>query len=123
MTYYIHNIPGRLRVKTPILKNNLKEMEKADKLLQSIQGIEDIEFNSITGSVVILYDYNLIDSETILNILKQEGYVDLVKAITNDQYIHKIVTGAGKVISQSLSEALLDSTLGHTPLSFVTAFI
>ena len=123
MTYYIHNIPGRLRVKTPVLKKNLEQMKNVQKLFKSMEGIEGIEFNSITGSVVIFFDSNLISSETILNIFMQEGYVDLVKTITNDQYIHKIVTGSGKIISQSVLGALLDRAFGNTPLSFVTAFI
>ena len=123
MTYYIHNIPGRLRVKTPILKKNPTQIERVRQILQSIPGVYETEFNSVTGSVVIQYDTQRIESEQIVSVLKEEGYIDLVKAINNDQYIQRLVAGVGKAVSRSVSEAILDMTIGNTPLSFVTVFI
>jgi hypothetical protein len=123
MTYYIHNIPGRLRVKTPVLKNNPTQIERVRQILQSIPGVYETEFNHVTGSVVIQYDIEWIESEQIVRILKEEGYIDVVKAINNDQYIQRLVSGVGKAVSRSMSAAILDMAIGNTPLSFVTVFI
>jgi copper chaperone CopZ len=123
MTYYIHNIPGRLRVKTPILKKNPIQIERVRQILQSIPGVYETEFNYVTGSVVIQYDTQRIESEQIVSVLKEEGYIDVVKVINNDEYIQRLVAGVGKAVSRSVSEAVLDMAIGNTPLSFVTVFI
>lgn len=51
-----HALPGRIRYKIPKLsqyKNNLKQFKKQ---LLSINGIKDIEFNPVSGSVLVFYD-------------------------------------------------------------------
>lgn len=105
MSYYFHAVPGRLRVRTPIIKrrNNIEEIKE---LLESMDGINSFDINTITGSILINYDSQVITEKKIVRMLKQTDYFDPSKAITNDLYIHTAV-----------------SKIGHTAVSFLTMLI
>ncbi|MHB8481534.1 MAG: HMA2 domain-containing protein [Nitrospiria bacterium] len=123
MSYYIHQIPGRLRVKTPLIKRNQETGQEIQELLRPIKGISSVETNSTTGSIVIHYSCNLVSSERILEILKGAGYFDQSKAVTNDQYIHAKASKTGHLIWGALSGAFLEAALGSSPLSLITLLI
>ena len=123
MDYYIHHVPGRLRVKTPVLKKNKQKAQEAEKLLKNIPGICSIVFKMTTGSMVIHYDSMLIQPKSILIPLKEKGYIDPQNSITNDQYVSKIVQNAGDMVVKQLFGLFLDHAFKGTPLSYVTVFI
>ena len=56
----VHSIPGRLRLKVNNASKIPQEAKEYDKYvvqgLKMLDGIKDLEFNYITGSVVITYD-------------------------------------------------------------------
>ena len=56
----VHSIPGRLRLKVNNASKIPQESKEYDKYvvqgLKMLDGIKDLEFNYITGSVVITYD-------------------------------------------------------------------
>jgi hypothetical protein len=65
----------------------------------------------------------MIQPERIIKLLKEEGYVDPTNSLTNDQYIHKIVEGAGEMLVKSLFGIFVDRAFKGTPLSYLTMFI
>lgn len=105
MRHYLHTVPGRLRIKSPFLKGKRNSAE-IEKLLKAVQGIRSLDINTVTGSVLVNYNPKMIASETIITILKKQGYFDPSKAITNDHYIHTAVSG-----------------ISHTLFSFLTVLI
>jgi hypothetical protein len=52
----IHAIPGRVRVKISRLKENPALARELQERFLAVQGIQRVEVNPITGSVLILYD-------------------------------------------------------------------
>ena len=52
----VHAIPGRVRVKMARLKENPALVREVQERLSAVQGIQRVEANPITGSVLILYD-------------------------------------------------------------------
>lgn len=106
MSYYLHHVPGRLRVKTPRIKKNRFIVEEIKQLLSSLSGIDSYEVNTVTGSIIINYDPRYISEDTIIRLLEETGYFDSSNAISNDQYIHTAV-----------------SRIGHTAVSLLTMFI
>ncbi len=70
MSYYIHDIPGRLRVKTPVIKGNGNAAEEVQRILNVIEGIDSTSVNTTTGSVVINYNARAVQSEKIIDTLK-----------------------------------------------------
>jgi copper chaperone CopZ len=74
MSYYCHSTPGRLRIKTPIVKQNPVEVEKVRGMLESLSGVDAVSINALTGSITINYSDCETDSESILSILEEKGY-------------------------------------------------
>ena len=87
MSYYWHHVPGRLRLKTPVIKGSEAEAANIQEFLKPVWGILSTAVNTVTGSLVINYDPQVIDPESITHKLSRAGYFDRTKAITNDQYI------------------------------------
>ncbi|HTR85476.1 MAG TPA: hypothetical protein VMI56_13435 [Reyranella sp.] len=53
-----HQIPGRIRMKIPSAKGNPEQLEAYKETLSLIPGIEQVEVNPATGSIVLKYDPN-----------------------------------------------------------------
>ena len=70
MNQYIHHVPGRVRIKSPMFKNNLEMLDLVRNHFESGGKIEYITANPLTGSVVINYDPKVIAPDAILQILK-----------------------------------------------------
>jgi hypothetical protein len=51
-----HQVPGRVRLKIPSAKGNLDLLEQIKQTFGVIPGIENIDVNPTTGSVVLFYD-------------------------------------------------------------------
>lgn len=93
-----HSIPGRLRLKVSNSSKIPQEAKQYDKYvvqgLKILDGIKDVEFNYITGSVVINYD-------------------------TKKTYEEKIVKWINKVIDIVLGDFKLIEENGQDNLEFV----
>ena len=94
----VHSIPGRLRLKVNNAAKIPQEAKEYDKYvvqgLKMLDGIKDVEFNYITGSVVITYD-------------------------TKKTYEEKIVKWINKVIDIVLGDFKLIEENGQDNLEFV----
>ena len=113
MSYYIHQIPGRLRIKTPLLKRGQNDRE-VRMLLGPIEGINSVTVNPVTGSIVIEYAPLEVGAEEILDVLKRAGYFDRSKAMTNDEYIHAKVSKTGRIVLGAVSGAFVETALGSS---------
>src|SRR6201992_2468842 len=51
-----HQVPGRIRLKVPNVKENPELVEQIKQMFHVIPGIEDVTVNPTTGSVVLCYD-------------------------------------------------------------------
>jgi hypothetical protein len=51
-----HQVPGRIRMKIPSAKGNPEQLEAYKQILSLLPGIEQIEVNPDTGSIVLKYD-------------------------------------------------------------------
>jgi hypothetical protein len=120
--HYIHQIPGRLRIKSPILKNQ-KYHPEVQELLIRLKGIETADLNPVTGSVTIFYDPGIIQGKEIEKAFQKGGYFDRSQAITNDQYIHNLVSKAGQIVSRALFGSAAGVALEGTGLSFLSVLI
>ncbi len=123
MSYYIHHVPGRLRIKSPVIKNNKFVAEELKKCLSTLYGIATIDINTTTGSLLINYNKRAINYNEIINLLERKGYFDSSKALTNDDYLHQATSKAGAVIGKSIFSTFTGMALKETPLSFLAILI
>jgi len=115
MSYYIHDIPGRLRVKSPLLKRREHAALAVQRLLTPIDGITLTTVNPVTGSLVVHYDLEIVGSQDILEALKRAGYFDLAKAVTNDEYIYSTVSQTGRFVWRVLFGAAFETVFLKSP--------
>ena len=123
MSYYVHNTPGRLRVKIPSIKGSPKFANDVEGILRTIEGIDSTAANTLTGSVVINYDRRIVSSEVVLNILEKQGYFENPKAVSNDRYFEEAVSKAGNVVGKAVFEVLLAKAFEGSALSLLTVLI
>jgi cation transport ATPase len=123
MSYYLHEVPGRLRIQIPSLKRNSQSAQEVRDLLEDLSGIESASVNTVTGSVTVHYDPETIRSRAILSLLSREEYIDVTRAIPSHQYVETALSKAGRVASKALIGFALDRALQGSPLSILTAFI
>ena len=58
----VHALPGRVRLKIPRVKENLELARQAQEKLSQAPGIQRVEANPTTGSLLILYDLAMLAS-------------------------------------------------------------
>ncbi len=123
MSYYVHNVPGRMRVKTPLAKNSSVTAAEIKDLLESMVGIDSTAVNTLTGSVVINYNSATVKSDDILALLHRKGYFDLSRAKTNEQCVQEAVSKAGGAIGKAIVSIALDKMFEGSALSFLTVLL
>jgi hypothetical protein len=53
MKYYIHSVPGRLRIESPELRDNPAKKEELESFMKNISGISAVEVPGMSGSAII----------------------------------------------------------------------
>ena len=96
MTYYIHNVPGTLRIKSPVKMHDGGAAAEMVRLLESPIGVKSVSTSATTGSCLIHYDQAMTGPDDLVLLLRREGYFDPSQAITSDDYIRNV---AGKLFS------------------------
>jgi hypothetical protein len=62
--HVIHHIPGRMRIRAPFLKGAAAYSLQINQLLLPIEGLKQVDFSPITGSVLLHYDPELFEQFT-----------------------------------------------------------
>ena len=70
----VHDIPGRLRLVAPALKNKLGRAAMLRARLASLDAVHAIHFNAMTGSVIVEYDAGTGARKAVLRTLDHAGY-------------------------------------------------
>lgn len=123
MGFYLHEVPGRLRIQIPALKRSPLRAQEVQDLLEDFSGIKSTSVNTVTGSVIVHYDPEIVNSGAILTILSREEYIDVTRAISTENNAEKALSKAGHLVSKALLGIVLDRALQGSPLSILTAFI
>jgi len=113
MRYYVHSVPGRLRVMSPNVKRDEVAACKVDARLRMLPGVIAVAVKPLTGSIVVEYNTRQISDRSILEILERDGYFDLSNAVTIDQCFRAVATEIGGVLCGALFGAVGEYALGH----------
>jgi hypothetical protein len=123
MQCYVHNVPGRLRLRNPAFKNSAVHYEVQKALVDMGHGIGTADFNTTTGSLLINYDPRELNHKDILGTLERAGFHHPEKTVTNDQLIHQATSRAFHVITRAVSGAFIETGLQGTGLSFLAILL
>jgi copper chaperone CopZ len=123
MACYVHDLPGRMRLKIPAMKRNAQVANKIRNLLEQLHGVSSTVVNLVTGSIVIHFDANRISSRDILGHLARRGFVDPGKCLSSEEYISRALSQVGQYLSRAAFGVALDSALSNTSLSFLAVLV
>jgi len=123
MSYYCHSTPGRLRIKTPAIKQNPVEAEKVRGMLQSLSGVDAVSINALTGSITINYSDCETDSESILSILEEKGYYRIASSEEQEHPIETAVSKVGTTVGKVLVGAFVEKAFEGSMLSFLALLV
>jgi hypothetical protein len=122
MTYYLHSVPGRLRVKIPQLRHRPAMAAEISETL-SMGGIHEVKIRSLTGSVVVLYDAALLDDAQILAILDASGHFDANQAVCCDTRIEAATSKVAQKCGRAVFGWAVGRALEANGLGLLAAFI
>jgi len=123
MSYYLHDVPGRLRIKTPLIKGNENLAKHVERFLEQINGVKAITTNPLTGSIVMTYDEKRLTSKMLIETLKTRGIFDPAKAMTNDQYIHSNASKASQIVYKAVVGAFVEKAFEGSALSLLSVLL
>jgi copper chaperone CopZ len=123
MSYYCHSTPGRLRIKTPVIKQNPVKIEKVRGTLRALPGVDAVSINSLTGSITINYSGGATDSESILSILKEKGYYRTSSIEEQERPFEIVASKVGTTVGKAIVGALVEKAFEGSMLSFLALLI
>lgn len=73
---FIHNTPGRLRVRTEAVRKRPVAAAAVRALIAGTPHVHSVEANPLTGSITVRYDHARLEASTLLGILRGSGYLE-----------------------------------------------
>jgi copper chaperone CopZ len=70
---YMHELPGRVRIRCPILRKNVAKTTAIRNSLESTCGVKSVTVNPSTGSFTIYYDHGRTSPAELLTVLEKHG--------------------------------------------------
>jgi copper chaperone CopZ len=122
MTYYLHSVPGRLRVKIPQLRHRPAMAAVIGEAL-SFDGVRDVKIKPLTGSVVVHYDPALLDEARILQALAASGHFDPSRAISCDTHLQAATSKVAQKCGRAVFGWAVGRALEANGLGLLAAFI
>lgn len=123
MRYYMHHVPGRLRVKIPQIRYRPHTAQAAIMLLSGIDGVDEVKANTVTGSLVVHYDPDTIRPEHVVDLLKGQGYLDETQAVAKQINLPKTASKAGERLGRAVVGWAVGRVLEAGGMSFLAALI
>jgi hypothetical protein len=121
--FYLHAVPGRLKIKGEEFKKRANLKEKLRSELSVFDGIKDIEHNPNTGSIIIWYDQKALSATTILEHLERAGFLNQKNLLSHEDYLIHTSLNFGKRIGKMLADSLAEPLLGGSSLVFLFKLI
>ena len=69
----VHALTGRLRIKLPELKGNPVRAQEIENQFILMTGMQEVSANPVTGSLLCIYDPNLLKQEDLFALIKEWG--------------------------------------------------
>lgn len=128
MAAYVHHTPGRLRVRTAAIKRNEKGAAAVRELLASHAGVRDCTANTVTGSLLIRYDADLIAPDRLLEWLRSAGYccdqtVLPARGTRTQPKLSQGLSQAGSAVSRTVMGVLVEKAVERSAVALIGAIL
>ena len=105
-----HSIPGRIRFKVNSLKMIPDEYKIYDRFLNDallkLKGVEKVEVNALTGSILVIYNTEIVYEAKVLKWVEKVKSVGVKNYDLIEKYGETKLDYVVKTIEQQLDEAL-----------------
>lgn len=123
MGHYIHHVPGRLRIRTPLLKRDEKGALAAEQFLRSIEGVTSVRANIVTGSIILTYERDIVSSEAILNAAALRGYYRPEAVQHADGQLQDLAVRTGDTLGKVLFGFAVEKALERSAMALIGALL
>ena len=123
MKYYLHETPGRLRIKIPGLKGNAQAVEAVREELMDLAGVREVNANAVTGSIIVIHHRDALQTRDVLDLLEEQGHIDAASGAPTAVYNDQAFSKAGAAVGKALFGMAVERALAPTGLSFLAALI
>lgn len=119
MVHYLHHVPGRLRVRSAVIKRDETMARRLYETLSTLHGVSSVEVSTITGSVKITYDTRHIGHDDLLehlsghSIVQPEGGAPQVGTVQ--------ISDSGRFVSQMIGGFVLEKIIERSALALIGA--
>jgi hypothetical protein len=72
---YLHVTPGRLRVRSVVLKRDVARASRVEQGLATLPGLDLVRVNAVTGSVLVHYDTRQWTADSLLSAMGELEYL------------------------------------------------
>lgn len=123
---YIHHIPGRLRVRVGALKGNPCAAHKVATMLREVEGVGQVEANTLTGSVLIHYDHQTTSGTQLLALLCSHGHLQTAVTVRTPQRARveqQFAEKAVKKLAQVAVGYVVESALERAAFALIAAVL
>jgi hypothetical protein len=121
MSYYVHNIPGRLRVRSAKIKRDTCQAANLCTQLAAMEGIHNTELNKKAGSLIVYYDPKCLSADDILYMGHKLGCLD--QAISTTKRPSALATTAGAMLGNAIFGTVVKKSLESSMFSLVKAAV
>ncbi len=122
-SYCVHSLPGRLKIKSRLLKKNRVKMDSVIFTLMELPGIHEVRPNIITGSLLIKYHADVISLDNIVSHLETEGITLKIPSSSSNRLLGSPVKAAGEAAGKAIFSAVVGKVLEDAGLGLVAAII
>jgi hypothetical protein len=123
MNVYLHNVPGRLRVKIPSIKHMNYKARKVESLFEFREGIERVRANALTGSLTINYDPERVSVDQLLAVLREHGHLETDQSLVNAAGDYVTATRVTQAVGKAMINWALSKTLESNGLGLLSVLI
>jgi hypothetical protein len=127
MGYYVHHVPGRLRVKAPALKRNPALAARTCSRVTAVEGVSGADANPVTGSLIVTYDPLRVDPRVLLQRLAEDGVIRRNVGLPEpDQAgldVGRLAAGATGNLGNALVGVLVEKLVERSALALVAAVL
>ncbi len=116
-TNYIHHVPGRLRVRTSLLKGQDDRAARLQLAVSQLEGVKAAEVNTVTGSLKLHYDPKQTTCVQLLDHLRACGYLSVTDQPVAHAQAYKLAPAASTALNRAAKVAavcILEKAVQHS---------
>ncbi len=123
MTYYLHETPGRLRIKIPGLRGDSETVNAIRDDLMRRRGVQDVQANPVTGSITVIHDPDDVKAHNVLEWFREQGAIEEGWDGRRPQMADPALSKAGAALGKALFGFAVDLALERSGLSLLAVLL